>query len=235
LHTSKTSAPSGGETWVRSAYPTSITYGEISINLYLSDDGEFGTDGRLRLDNPKTVGNNPAPKVVENRKLDAIEIQANGERIRKYVLEYSVTSSYSSADYGGIQYSGRMILEKIQQYGRSDNDYLPDTEFFYENKPVYRSTSETQYVGNPGNPAEISWPYLVEIENGYGGSVYYEYTQRPELPVMDVWTRQVVVEKIVTSGETIALEEHYSYLGEPRYSGTGWDQEYRGFDQCQCL
>ena len=95
--------------WVSSAYPEYLEYGGTQVHF---------TCGTGRIDNPIGVYywqgnhyvNNPAPRIIENRKLDSIEIEFNENLIRKYNFNYSITSAVYSDDYEGIYYSGDIKL-----------------------------------------------------------------------------------------------------------------------------
>ncbi len=63
---------------------------------------------------------------------------------------------------------------------------------------------------NPGNPAQLTWPFLTRTDNGYGGSVEFTYEQKPAPPVDDIWTRQVVVQRAVTSDPKLKLSGHWN-------------------------
>jgi len=103
--------------------------------------------------------------------------------------------------------------------------------FTYGNKEIYRHTTEDEYSGNPGNAASISWPYLTEIDSGYGGTISFEYTQTPSNTTDDIWTRQVVTEKTISSGIGSDETYTYAYTGSPQYRFSGWAQQYRGFGE----
>lgn len=68
-------------------------------------------------------------------------------------------------------------------------------EFTYQDKQIYRKTNDTQYTGNPGNPASLSRPYLIAIEGGYGGVITFNYSQIPSTEEIGIWTRQAVTTK----------------------------------------
>jgi hypothetical protein len=110
---------------VRSAYPEYLRYNNDQIEVHFISvyDEENDTDGYIRWDNPKSYGTNPAPKIMETRKLDGIEIKVNDNLVRKYGLTYNTNLSDSdinrvySSQYGGIYYSGKLKLLSITQYG----------------------------------------------------------------------------------------------------------------------
>lgn len=215
---------------VRAAYPASLTYNTIQVIFDNDWDREDATDGKTRYDNPLTTAANPAPKIMETRRLDSIRIYAASNLIKKYDLEYAtIGCGDPSTDYGGIYYAGKHTLTAISQYGSDGITTLPQTTFTYETKDVYRMTSETQYTGNPGNPAALPWPFLVTIDSGYGGDISFTYSQKPALPVYDIWTRQIVTVKTIDSGNGPVETYTYTYSGNPIYYGTGWNQSYRGF------
>lgn len=228
--------------WVRSAYPTQMSYGSTRVYFSSSYD-ETTADGNVRYDNPISDDAVPAPMIMENRKLDSIEIKVidgTEKLVRKYAFNYygrtgaPSDESYnrtSSEDYGGISYAGKFKLYSITEIGSDGSSSLPVTTFVYQDKTVFRQTDEGNYTGNPGNPASLTWPWLTRIDNGYGGSVVFSYNQKPGSSPEDIWTRQVVVEKTIDPGIGEVQTTGYSYTGDPQYSGTGWDQKYGGFTQ----
>ncbi|MBI2852415.1 MAG: DUF2341 domain-containing protein, partial [Chloroflexi bacterium] len=185
---------------VRAAYPEYLRYGNMEVRFSSSYDVNDATDGYLRRDNPRTSSNSSAPKTMETRKLDAIEVKANGSLIRRYAFSYNTTDSVNSTDYGGIFYSGNHTLTSITQFGSDNTTSLPPMTFAYQGLQTYRHTSEGDYNGNPGNPASFSWPHLTTVNSGYGGKVIFSYSQLPAVPVNNVWSRQVVSDKTVNSG-----------------------------------
>ena len=216
------------EDWVRSAYPEYINYGEVEIHLTSTWDENDATDGHLRYDNPKTSGSNPAPKVMDNRHLDSVEISVNSNLIRKYEFSYDTTNRVSSGDYDGIYYAGKFTLTSITEIGADGTSELPAMTFSYDDKQIYRTTTLDQYTGNPGNPASLYWPYLTQVNSGYGGSVSFDYTQVG--PGYN-WSREVVTTKTIDSGIGTVQTYYYTYVGNPQYLGGGWNQKYRGFEE----
>jgi RHS repeat-associated protein len=225
---SYTQFPSGN--WIRSAYPDEISYGNWKIKFNLSS-----TD---RIDNPgsSTI---PAPKVMENRQLNSIEIKTNANvLIRRYVFSYTTTAcgdgydnTTPSADYGGIYYSGKHQLDSITQYGDDGASYLPAITFTYQNLQTYRQSSEDNYTGNPGNAASFWWPHLTRIDSGYGGYLGFAYAQSPENATQNLWSRELVIQKITSSGVGPVEIDNYTYTGNPQYKGEDWSQSYCGFNE----
>ena len=159
--------------YVRSAYPEYLKYNFDQNNNALYEvhfvsgyDQSDPTDGYIRKDNPKSNGSNPAPKIMETRKLNSIEVKVSGNLIRKYGLTYNTDASLDrvySSDYGGIYYAGKLRLLGLTQYGADNISTLPATSFTYQDLQTYRHTSEGDYVGNPGNPASFTWPILPKL------------------------------------------------------------------------
>ena len=218
---------------VRSAYPSSLSYGNVQVIFTTAYDENDPTDGYLRYDNPKTQGSNPAPKVMENRKLTSITINFNSSLLRKYTFTYTTTNRYSSTDYSGIYYAGTLTLSSITLVGANGSSTLPATSFTYQNLTTTRQGAESNYTGNPGNPASFSWPRLTVINSGYGGSIGFSYTQDPSTSVTNIWSREVVTTKTVSPGIGTNQTTTYIYTGNPQYLGSGWQQTYRGFAQVQ--
>lgn len=214
---------------VRSAYPQYLTYNDNKINIqFNSSYDENAGNGPLRKDNPLL----PTPVVVENQKLDSIEIKVDGTLLRKYMFTYNTTDRVISGDYGGIFYSGKHTLYSITQIGADGISQLPSMNFTYQDKETYcRVAGEPQYSGNPGNPASLVWPRLTAINSGYGGTVTFGYTQIPNTTADAIWTRQAVTTQTINSGIGPNQDFTYTYSGNPQYLGLGWDQKYRGFAQ----
>jgi RHS repeat-associated protein len=168
---------------------------------------------------------------MENRQLDAIEIKVSSNLIRKYTFTYNTTDRVYSSDYGGIYYAGKHTLTSITQVGADGTLTLPTMTFTYQDKEVFRKTSTDQYTGNPGNPASLTWSFLTAVNSGYGGSVGFTYTQIPANTTYNLWTRQAVTTKTVNSGIGGNETYTYTYTGNPAYNGTGWDQEFRGWNE----
>jgi RHS repeat-associated protein len=222
---------------VRSAYPEYLKYNNdlIEVHFVSSWDEDDPEDGYLRYDNPKTYRSRRAPTVMENRRLDTIEIEVSDQLIRKYSLDYDTENRVWSPDYGGIYYSGNLTLKKITQVGDDGSTELPSIEFTYDGKQTYLYDSlNSEYNGNPGNPASFNWPHLVEVDSGYGGTITFTYTQIPDTAAEDIWTREVVTGKTISSGIGDAESYIYDYTGDPqyyRYRGGPWKAKYRGFNE----
>jgi RHS repeat-associated protein len=194
---------SGNDRWIRSAYPQTLTYGSVQVTFNCSWDVTTN-DGNLRSDNPISTYYTQAPRIMENRHLDSVEIKYNNNLIRKYVFTYNTDANandpdyqdlgkVSSTDYGfgtpniGIYYAGMLKLKKITQYGADGVSTLPATQFTYYtrdpntnelNRSIYFYDSlNPTYAGNPGNPATLNWSYLKSIDSGYGGLITFEYNK----------------------------------------------------------
>ena len=177
---------------VRAAYPEYLTYGNVQIHFISSWDENDPQEGHLRYDDPKTYLNYDAPRIMETRKLDAIEVKVSGSLIRKYTFAYTTTARVFSSDYGGIYYSGKHTLTSITQVGADGSSQLPATTFTYQDLQTYMNdTANSQYTGNPGNPASFNWPHLVEVDSGYGGTVSFSYTQIPDAAATSIDDLQV--------------------------------------------
>jgi hypothetical protein len=185
-----------------------------------------------------TSGTNPVPKILENKKLDAIEIKVDSTLIRKYLFSYNTTDPVYSSDYGGIYYAGYHTLYSITQKDSSDTQSLPQMIFSYQNKQIYRHTDEGDYSGNPGNPASLNWPFLTAIKSGYSGTndtVTFTYIQKPNAGTNDIWTREVITGKTINSGMDVTQNYTYTYITgsdpNPQYLRKDWGQQYRGFGE----
>jgi len=180
---------------IRSAYPQYLKYNNDKIIVqFNSSCDENGGSGSLRKDNPIE----PAPTVIENRKLDSILIKASNVLLRKYVFAYNTTDRILGPDG---YYSGKHTLSFIKQIGADGNSQLPTMSFEYADKQTYRHVSwEPQYTGNPGNPASLSWPHLTVIHSGYGGDITFSYTQIPDTTADSIWTREAVTAQSINSG-----------------------------------
>jgi len=110
---------------VRAAYPEYLKYNNNAVEVHFISnwDENDATDGHLRKDSPKSCyGSTAAPKVMETRKLEAIEVKVSNSLIRKYVFGYNsdppdstLSRILSGGQYGGIYYSGKLKLLKITQ------------------------------------------------------------------------------------------------------------------------
>jgi tripartite motif-containing protein 71 len=225
----------GANSWVRSAYPLTMTYGNIQISFTTAYDVNDTTDGYLRNDDPKTTNQNPPPLVFDNRELTNITITASNNVVREYNFGYNTTNATLSADYGGIYYAGTLELKSITQVGSDGTSTLPAMTFSYENDQTYLQDSVGDtYVGNPGNPASFTWPHLDLINSGYGGSTSFAYTQVPAAGTLDVWTREVVNTETITPGIGAVQTTTYSYTGNPQYlvnNSDDWPAVFEGFSQ----
>jgi RHS repeat-associated protein len=224
--------------WIRSAYPSSISYGNITVEFTSNYDQNDPIDGYLRNDNPKTYDSgsgppytNPAPAIMENRRLTSIQVKRSSTLIRKYSFSYQTTAASYSTDYQGIYYSGTMILQSVTQKGADGTSALPSLTFSYSNLSTYRHATTGDYVGNPGNPASFNWPHLTGIDSGYGGIVSYTYDEIPDNTEDDIWTREVIISKTISSGIGSSQVTTYTYPDNPDYLGVGWEQKYRGFPE----
>jgi DNA-binding beta-propeller fold protein YncE len=104
--------------------------------------------------------------------------------------------------------------------------------FTYQDKEVYlRQSTIAVYSGNPGNPASLNWPFLTQVNSGYGGTITFTYTQNPANTQADIWTREVVTQKVVAPGIGTSQTTTYTYVGDPVYLGRAPFGEYRGFGE----
>ena len=86
--------------WVRSAYPEYLRYNGslIEVHFISSAPVDRGADGFLRLDDPITYQyynshkshTYPAPKIMETRELDSLEVRVNSNILRKYSFQYNI-------------------------------------------------------------------------------------------------------------------------------------------------
>ncbi|MEW6033336.1 MAG: RHS repeat-associated core domain-containing protein [Chloroflexota bacterium] len=220
---------------VRSAYPLDIHYGVGSaVNVHFNSSFDITgdpTDGNLRDDNPRSTPANPAPEIMENKKLTSIEVKVSGSQVRKYEFAYNTTDSYYSADYGGIYYAGTHTLSSITQKG-TGAESLPAMTFSYQNKYI-------RYYNSSGSvTASLSWPHLYQANSGFGATVSYTYAERPSAPAYSIWTREVVTQRQLNPGIGSTQITAYTYVGYPKiyldpalpdYS----NMAYRGFDQVE--
>jgi RHS repeat-associated protein len=218
--------------WVRSSYPLTMQYGNITVSFNTTSDQNAGAlEGPVRYDTPISYsGVYPWSVITDTAKLNYIEIKVDSNVIRKYVFTYDQTNRVYSTDYGGIYYAGILKLSSITQKDKDDNA-LPAMQFTYTDLNLYRHGSVDEYTGNPGNPASLTWPYLTGINSGYGGTTTFAYSQKPTTSTMDKWTRQVVISKTINGGITGNETTTYDYTGDPQYYLDNWSQEYRGFGE----
>jgi RHS repeat-associated protein len=224
----------GYPSYVRSAYPEYLDYNNVEVQFNSShDEFEGHHESNMRRDNPTSTDENPAPAVMETRKLDSIEVKVSDVLIRKYTFDYDTTDCVYSDDYGGIYYSGKHCLTSITEVGADGTSELPSMTFTYDDLEIFRNGNEDEdkYYGNPGNPASLFWPYLIGIDSGYGGTISFSYNQLPDTHDSGVWTREIVKEKTIDGGIGDIQSYTYTYIGGPRYLWASWDQKFRGFDQ----
>jgi len=245
-------ADSLGHYHVRSAYPEYVRYNnnQVEIKLNSSHDYEQDPIGPLRNDNPAgpwTAWRYP-PNVVENRKLDSIEVKVDGNPVRKYHFAYLTQPRYvDQTDWA--YYSGNHTLTSITEFGADGLSTLPATTFSYAGKKLRLWSSATCAAWFPphqGDKPELLWPHLTQISNGYGGAQSFEYTELPAEPVpYDIWTRQVVKTRVVYPGDILSLQYYHYYYnydaqdidGSPEYLGhypqyqCAQSSEYCGFSK----
>jgi len=224
----------GGISHIRSAYPTHVHYNNnhVDIQFVSSHDIESEYPPR-RTDNPRY----PVPKVIETRKLDRIEIKVDGCLVKKYVFAYNTTTD-TDYDGDGTYYAGHHTLTSITEEEPAGGS-LPPMSFTYSTLlHCFTDSRFGHFIGNPGNPALLYYPRLTSVNNGYGGSVEYSYSQMPSSAVEDVWTRQVVTSRTVYPGIGAGEAYQYTYFDGPFYwTGEseygGWDDVYCGFGQAR--
>ncbi|MBI4329996.1 MAG: hypothetical protein HY673_01795, partial [Chloroflexi bacterium] len=220
---------------VRSAYPDQMYYGNNVIVFNSSYNEMHPSDGEVRRDSPVSVsGGVPAPKVMETRRLDSIEVKVivnyAATLARKYSFAYATTDRVSSTDYGGIYYSGSHTLTSITQVGADGASTLPAMTFSYSDlENFYLDGDGPRYTGNPGNPASLSWPRLTYLSNGYGAAATFGYTRLPAVLTNDVWTRHAVTSRTINPGIGPSQSYSYVYDGNPEYLGNRMTARYRGF------
>jgi len=207
---------------VRSAYPSVLSYGNVQVIFTTSYDLNDPTDGILRSDNPRTGGTYYAPKVMENRRLNSMEIKIGSTSIRKYTFTYQTTS-------GSTGWAGIHKLLSITQIGADGSSALPSLTFSYQNLLTHRWEFDSYYQS--WIVTVFSWPHLTQINSGYGGSISFAYAEIPNTNTQNYWSREVVATKTIASGIGSNQTWTYSYTGNPVYAGTKWDQLYRGFSQ----
>lgn len=208
---------------IRSAYPQLITYGNVQIQFNIGFN-LYNGHLILRADNPQSYGYHNAPSVVENGWLNSIETRVGGVRVHKYNFSYNTTPAYLYIDpsdpwhWNDMYYAGNHTLQAVQEIGTDGSSVLPAMTFTYTGLQNYfHDASAGYWQGNPGNPASIWWPYLTNIDNGYGGTVSFSYTQIPSNTADDIWTRQVVTTKTINPGNGALQTYQYTYSGNPQY------------------
>jgi RHS repeat-associated protein len=184
-----------------------------------------------------------APPVVETRRLTAINVYGASGLIRRYELGHSHTPFYrapylfqspaascspyvgyintcaSTDQYGhcasaalcpsaatGCTYEGGTdILNSLTIKGADSSSVLSTMAFYYANLQTTHSSSSGSWYYN--------YPHLTQADNGFGGSVLFDYTQ-------------------IGDREVVHHETHRSGLGEPDvvttydYTAGGAEQAY---------
>jgi RHS repeat-associated protein len=170
-------------------------------------------------------GSNPAPKVMENRRLNSIDVKVNGSTLRQYVFDYTTTSRVfdgSARKY----FAGTMKLNSITEQYPTGNQQDP-----WDNPPIvsftYTNRDVRYYYDSP-----ITWPFLTAVNSGYGGTVSFGYTQIPSTPTT-IWTRQAVTSRTIDSGSNDSADEAntFSYTGNPAYVPLGTAGKFRGWNE----
>jgi len=160
---------------IRAAYPHYVMYNNDNSAVI-----EFNVSFN-RIDVPMSL----EPKVIETGRLNSIITKVNGSQVKEYDFTYNTSPCYNSDDYSQryqytTQYAGELTLISITEKG-SDGTPLPTMNFSYTDLPIAcKDSSEIPYEGNPGNVATLSHPYLTEVTNGYGGTVSYTYSEKPQ-------------------------------------------------------
>jgi DNA-binding beta-propeller fold protein YncE len=72
---------------------------------------------------------------------------------------------------------------------------------------------------------------MTQVSSGYGGTITFTYTQTPPNTRADIWTREVVTQKVVAPGIGTSQTTSYAYVGDPVYTGRAPFGEYRGFGE----
>jgi RHS repeat-associated protein len=202
---------------IRSAYPEYLRYSNNTIEIHF-----FNSSNRPDIPHDSTVD---APPIMETGSLDAIEIRANANLVRKYVFSYTNTNHIHSSNYGGIVYSGKHQLDSITQIGADGSSALPSMTFGYQDQEM-----GILFEGEIWQP--MSWPFLVSIRSGYSGNYYtvsfsYETFEEEN----SVWCRKTITGKTVNNGMGNAQSILYSYESGPQYTSPQLDQTFLGFNQ----
>lgn len=100
-------------------------------------------------------------KLETNKLLSAITVYADGERVRKYALNYEFNSQ-------GI----RSLLKSITQYGEDDSNYLPKVGFEY-NSPDLGWESSSQSL--PDEAQFGPFTYLADVNNDGNTDIMRHY------------------------------------------------------------
>ena len=208
--------------WVNSAQPAYMYWG----NTPGMDDWRYRVWFNSLLGRPdlpiQGITGYSIPIVAETASLVQLNVEycaapspCGWQLVRRYDFTYQDTMSYLSGDYGGIYYAGTHKLISISQKGSDGASALPPTNFTYQDRQV--SFHDPDQPGSPGNPAQLTWPFLTKVENGYGGSVSFQYTQKPTPPVDNVWTRQAVTQRTLAPHPSI--ETNGTLSGVQRITG----------------
>ena len=221
---------------VRSAYVDTITYtgkygGDVEVVFIATHDVENEVIGDIewgpvRNDNPVDSACG-LPPVIENRKLERIEIYSNGLLFKEYEFETSTTPSYY---YGGEDElrAGTHTLQSITEYD-GNGQALPAIYFDYTN--YFPKYGESPVVF-------ILHPYLRSICNDYGGNATFSYQTTPPWssdPPEGERSAIIVTQKTIDAGLSgnPVQTTTYDYLSEPAFTtpcGTS-NRAYRGFSK----
>ena len=243
--------PDSPPPYVRASYPAEITYGARDATfpngrvriVFTLVGGTFDTTpyyagqplltGEIRSDDPRNgpyPTGIPAPLVMETRYLSSITVLVGGTLVRRYDLSYGVGGASPDPAYSAWM-AGNMTLLWMRQIGADGVSSLPDVTFTYAVKTI-------RFANPAPNPALVlSRPYLTDVNNGFGATTHFDYTELPTVAPQSQWSRQQVSTRRVDSSNAESTTIEYltaaSYL--VRYvPGTGWDYvhaRYRGFGQ----
>ena len=108
-------------------YPDRIDYtGNTAAQLGTTNSVIFESEYRTDLADMYTTNFT----VYTRKRLKNIVISAQGNLVRKYVLEYDADLSTASFDYSGT--TGRSVLGRVRQYGKDGVTELPAKTFGYQ-------------------------------------------------------------------------------------------------------
>ncbi len=209
--------------WIASSYPDTVTYngGLAQVKFNREFDGPprgqgwYGSSSvniETRADGPYLFSNSSnetfiPPPVLETHRLDSVDVNvkvgSQWKRVRKYDFTY-ITTNFDPDTMGTSCYpscapgthhpwrpkAGTIKLDSVQLRNTTDTSTLVQMDFDYENKQW--TYYEAQY-GYSTVPYDL--PLLTAADNGFGGRVEFQYTEKQKTTTGVRWSRQVVTQE----------------------------------------
>ncbi|MEX2247858.1 MAG: SpvB/TcaC N-terminal domain-containing protein [Dehalococcoidia bacterium] len=216
--------------YVLAAYPEDILYNyngvqaraNVHFNLGWDNDNDaFGREPEVlvRNDTPYNVtpggcGNGyEAPKVLEIRKLDSVEMRVYDDDqwklARRYDLSYTTAPFSTDTACPPQPFTGNNTLDTIALKGTDGTSAL--YEMTFEHEPEHHA-----FMNGASEAFGYDWAHLTEINNGFGGTITFDYYDES----LDNgcaclhWSRNAVQSETASPGAgQPSIVTTYSYVG----------------------